>query len=125
LRGLHYQTAPHGEGKLIRCTRGSVYDVAVDLRPDSPTYCEWSAVELSADACRELYLPPGLAHGFQTLAANSELLYHMTEPYHASSAAGVRWDDAAFGVRWPDADDRYLSERDANFPSYAPARRSD
>jgi dTDP-4-dehydrorhamnose 3,5-epimerase len=119
LRGMHYQAAPHGECKLVRCTRGSIYDVIIDLRRDSPTYCGWFAVELTVDNRRALYIPEGLAHGFQTLEDASEVLYQMSERYAPSHARGVRWDDPAFGIRWPDAK-RTMSEKDASYPYYRP-----
>ena len=103
LRGLHYQAAPHGEAKLVRCTRGAIYDVAVDLRPDSPSYLRWFGVELSADNGRALFVPEGCAHGFQTLVDASEVLYQISTPYVPDAARGVRWDDPAFGIEWPPA----------------------
>lgn len=101
LRGLHYQIAPHAEAKLVRCTRGAIYDVAVDLRPDSPTFNQWIAVHLTADSRRAVYIPEGLAHGFQTLQDDTEVFYQMSEFYHAECARGVRWDDPAIGIQWP------------------------
>src|ERR1700678_2956828 len=94
LRGLHYQAEPHPEGKLVRCTRGAVFDVMLDLRRDAPTYCGWFATELSADNARAVYIPPGFAHGFQTLSDDAELLYQMTEAYRPELSRGVRWDDS-------------------------------
>ena len=117
LRGMHYQAAPHGEAKLVRCTAGAIHDVVVDLRPDSPTFRQWLAVELSAGNHRMLYVPEGLAHGFQTLEDGSEVFYQMSVPYHAASACGVRWDDPAFGIAWPLADP-LLSERDRAYPDF-------
>jgi dTDP-4-dehydrorhamnose 3,5-epimerase len=108
LRGLHYQAGPHGEAKLVRCTRGAVYDVAVDLRADSATHLRWFATELTAENRNALYVPDGCAHGFQTLAGDSEVLYQMSTPYVPGSGRGVRWDDPAFG--------RIMSERDAGYP---------
>jgi len=122
LRGLHFQRPPHAETKVVRCTRGAIWDVAVDLRPDSVTYCQWYAAELSADNHRMLYIPEGFAHGFQTLSADSEVLYQISTPYHGPSAAGVRWDDAAFGIQWPQAAKRVMSPRDAAFENYVPHR---
>ena len=101
LRGMHYQVAPHEEAKLVRCTRGAIYDVIVDLRPDSPTFREWVAVELTSDNHRMLYIPEGFAHGFQTLEDNTEVFYQMSEFYHPECASGVRWDDPAFMIEWP------------------------
>ena len=121
LRGMHYQAAPHGEPKLVRCVRGAVFDVAVDLRPDSPTYCRWFGAELSEENGRALYIPEGLAHGFQTLADESEVLYQMGHRYVPESARGVRWDDPAFAVAWPEpAGERVISEKDASYPDFAP-----
>jgi dTDP-4-dehydrorhamnose 3,5-epimerase len=117
LRGLHYQAEPDGECKLVRCTRGAIYDVIVDLRADSETYCRWFAVELSADNARELYIPKGLAHGFQTLTDDSEVAYQMSHVYVPEAARGVRWDDPAFGIDWPEAE-RTVSDRDSSFPDF-------
>jgi dTDP-4-dehydrorhamnose 3,5-epimerase len=101
LRGMHYQIAPHEEVKLVRCTAGAIYDVIVDLRPASPTHQHWFGVELSAANRLALYIPRGFAHGFQTLADESEVFYQMAEFYHPESARGVRYDDPAFGIAWP------------------------
>lgn len=119
LRGMHWQADPFPEGKLVRCTRGGIMDVAVDLRPSSPTYCRWVGVELTAGNGRALYVPPGFAHGFQTLADNSEVFYQMSETYRRELARGARWNDAAFGIDWPIANP-ILSPRDAAFPDYVP-----
>lgn len=116
---MHYQTAPHGESKLVRCTAGALFDVAVDLRAESPTYCDWHGIELSARNGRALYIPPGLAHGFQTLVDETEVLYMMGNPYVAESARGVRFDDPAFSIKWPIATGpRTISERDRSYPSF-------
>jgi dTDP-4-dehydrorhamnose 3,5-epimerase len=101
LRGMHFQAPPLQEAKLVRCTRGAIYDVIIDLRSDSLTFKHWVAVELSAENHRMLYIPEGFAHGFQTLEDNTEVAYQMSEFYHPESARGVRWDDPAFGFRWP------------------------
>ena len=101
LRGLHFQKAPHAEVKIVRCTRGAVFDVAVDLREDSATRGQWFGIELSADNHKQLYIPEGFAHGYQTLEENSEIEYSTTHVYAAASAGGVRYDDPAFGIRWP------------------------
>jgi dTDP-4-dehydrorhamnose 3,5-epimerase len=119
LRGLHFQADPHGEPKLVRCTRGGVFDVIVDLRPESATHRGWYGVELSADNGRALYVPPGMAHGFQTLQDASELLYMMGREYVPAAASGVRWDDPAFGIEWPPVAERVMSERDRRYPDYA------
>lgn len=121
LRGLHYQLAPHGEGKLVRCTRGCIWDVALDLRPESPTHLRWLGVELDADGTRSLFVPAGCAHGFQTLADDSEVHYQMTHVYVPDSARGVRWDDPSFAIDWPEPPagrERLISERDRAFPDY-------
>jgi dTDP-4-dehydrorhamnose 3,5-epimerase len=101
LRGLHFQRTPHGEAKFIRCVRGAIQDVIADLRPASPSFLRWQAFRLSPDDDLCLYVPPGCAHGFQTLADDSEVLYHMDAPYRAEAADGVRFDDPALGIAWP------------------------
>jgi dTDP-4-dehydrorhamnose 3,5-epimerase len=119
LRGLHYQADPHGETKLVRCTRGAVFDVAVDLRPGSPTRGRWWGVELSADDARQLYIPIGFAHGFQTLVDGSEILYAMGARYRAEEQRGARWDDPAFAIDWPappEGRERVISDRDRAHP---------
>jgi dTDP-4-dehydrorhamnose 3,5-epimerase len=119
LRGLHYQAEPHAECKLVRCTAGAVYDVIVDLRPDSPTHARWDAVELSAENRAAVYVPRGVAHGFQTLVDGSELLYAIDRAYVPSAARGVRWDDPAFGIEWPEPpSERIISDRDRGFADY-------
>ena len=120
LRGMHYQRAPFGEVKLVRCTRGALYDVIVDLRPDSPTYLGWFGVELSAANGRTLYVPEGFAHGYQTLEDGTEALYQMSQFHAPQAAGGARWDDPAFAIEWPPAERRIMSERDANWPDYQP-----
>ncbi len=117
LRGMHYQVAPKAEAKLVRCTRGAIYDVIVDLRPESATYCKWVAVELTPESLRMLYIPEGLAHGFQTLEDNTEVFYQMFESYSPDHARGVRWDDPAFGITWP-LPDPILSDRDRSYAFY-------
>ncbi|MBK8161670.1 MAG: dTDP-4-dehydrorhamnose 3,5-epimerase [Gammaproteobacteria bacterium] len=118
LRGMHYQAEPHQEVKLIRCTRGAIHDVVIDLRPDSPTHRHHVAVRLSAQDGNLLYVPEGFAHGFQTLEDDSEVFYQMSEFYHPAAARGVRWDDPAFGITWPPVGQRILSERDRSWPDY-------
>lgn len=118
LRGLHYQAAPNGQAKLVRCTRGAVYDVAVDLRPDSPTHKSWVGVELTAENRRMLYLPGDCAHGFQTLADDTEVFYMVSSAYAPASGRGFRWDDPAFRIEWPDVGERVLIERDQKYPDY-------
>ncbi len=114
LRGMHWQEAPHGETKLVRCTMGKIYDVALDLRRDSATFKQWFAVELSAQNRTMIYLPEGIAHGFQTLEDNSEVFYQMSAEYHAEAARGARFDDAAFSIHWP-LPVSIISEKDANY----------
>jgi dTDP-4-dehydrorhamnose 3,5-epimerase len=117
LRGMHYQAEPHGETKLVRCTRGSVYDVIVDLRPDSPTHRRWFAIELTADNGLQIFAPVGIAHGFQTLEDRSEILYQMGAAYVASLQRGMRFDDPEVEISWPEAPSgRIVSERDLSFP---------
>jgi dTDP-4-dehydrorhamnose 3,5-epimerase len=118
LRGLHYQEAPHREIKLVRCTRGSIFLVMVDLRPDSSTAGDWLGVELTADNERLAYVPEGFAQGYQTLEDDTEVLYQMSHHYVAEAARGVRWDDPAFGIEWPAAQERLISERDRAWPDY-------
>jgi dTDP-4-dehydrorhamnose 3,5-epimerase len=119
IRGLHYQADPHGEPKLVRCVRGEIFDVGVDLRADSPTYCRWHGVALSADNRRALYLPRGVAHGFQTLTDDVEVFYQMGHEFVPQAARGVRWNDRAFGIDWPDpAGERVISEQDRDFPDF-------
>lgn len=120
LRGMHFQREPYAEAKLIHCTRGAIYDVLIDLRPDSPAYCRWVAVELSADNERMLYVPEGLAHGFQTLADESEVSYQMAAMYRAEAAAGVRWNDPVFGIAWP-LQGLIISARDAAYGDFIPS----
>jgi dTDP-4-dehydrorhamnose 3,5-epimerase len=120
LRGLHYQAMPHEEGKLVRCTAGAVFDVALDLRPESPTLRAWVGVELSADNRFALYVPEGCAHGFLTLEDSSEVCYQMTEFYDPDAGRGVRWDDPAFGIEWP-AEVSVISERDRTYPDFGGA----
>ena len=121
LRGMHYQADPHGESKLVRCVRGAIFDVAVDLRADSPTRLRWHGAELSEENRRALYIPAGMAHGFQSLSDDSELLYLMGNAYVPEASRGVRWDDPAFAIDWPEPDGpRIISDRDASFPDFAP-----
>ena len=116
LRGLHFQALPFAETKLVRCTRGAIWDVVVDLRPGSPTFLEWVAVELSAENRRTLYVPEQFAHGYQTLEDGSEVWYQMSAPYAPQAARGLRWDDPKLGIDWPPAERRVISERDLAWP---------
>ena len=119
LRGMHFQAKPHQEAKLVRCTRGGIYDVAVDLRPESPTRYRWVAAELTADNYQMLYIPEGFAHGYQTLVDNTEIFYQMSETYHPESARGLRYDDPVFGVKWP-LPLSVISERDRSYADFEP-----
>ena len=117
LRGMHFQAPPHAEAKLVRCTRGAVWDVALDLRLDSPTYLRHAAATLSAENRLAFYIPEGCAHGFVTLEDASEIAYQISAEYHPAAGRGVRWNDPAFGIAWPEPV-VVLSERDANYPDY-------
>ena len=117
LRGMHYQAAPYQEAKVVRCTQGSVWDVIIDLRRESPTFKRWHGIELSAENRLALYIPEGFAHGFQTLADASELLYIMSEFYNANASRGLCWDDPAFAIQWP-LPNAHMSDRDRNFPRF-------
>jgi len=115
LRGMHYQRAPFEEAKLLRCVRGAIYDVLVDIRPRSSSYLRWFGLELTAESGRMLYVPEGVAHGYLTLVDQSDVLYFISAPYSAEHAAGVRWNDPRIGIVWP-AEPRVISDRDAAFP---------
>lgn len=117
LRGMHFQDKPHEEAKLLCCTRGAIYDVIVDLRRESPTFRQWAAFELTAENHKLLYVPEGLAHGFQCLEDNTEVFYLMSEMHHPELARGVRWNDPALRIRWP-LPDPIVSERDAAYPDF-------
>lgn len=118
LRGLHFQQAPHGEAKLIRCTRGAIYDVVVDLRPGSPSFLRWVGLDLTATSYRALYIPAGIAHGFQTLHDNTEIFYEISDFYEPSAAAGIRHDDPSLGIPWPKPVSR-ISAADRSWPTLA------
>jgi dTDP-4-dehydrorhamnose 3,5-epimerase len=115
---MHYQAVPYDEAKLVRCTRGAIYDVAVDLRPESPTFGRWVGVTLTAEDRNMIYIPEGCAHGFLTLEDDCEVFYQISQFYCADAARGVRWDDPAFGITWP-AEPRLISERDRTYPDFA------
>jgi dTDP-4-dehydrorhamnose 3,5-epimerase len=119
LRGLHHQAEPFAEAKLVRCTSGAIYDVAVDLRPESPAYLQWIGVTLTAAKRNTLYIPEGFAHGFLTLQDNTEVFYQMSEFYDPESARGVRWNDPAFKIDWPSAP-KVISNRDRDYPDFHP-----
>lgn len=116
LRGMHWQIAPHAETKLVRCLRGAIFDVVVDVRPDSPSFGQHQSFELSADNLRQLYIPEGFAHGFQTLTDDCMLHYQMGASFSAGSARGFRWDDPAVGIAWP-LPVTMLSDRDKDLPA--------
>jgi len=118
LRGLHYQLAPHDEVKLVRCVRGSVFDVLVDLRPESPTYLGWFGTELTADNRLQMYIPAGCAHGYLTLEDDTEVIYPVTCAYRPEAERGVRWNDPAFGIAWPLRGPSVISPKDASWPDY-------
>ena len=118
LRGMHFQVAPHEEAKLVRCVRGSIFDVVLDLRADSPTYLGWHGVRLDEGNGKALYIPKGCAHGFQTLSADSDVLYLISSAYVPEASSGVRWDDPTFGIEWPAAPERTIGERDRAWPDY-------
>lgn len=122
IRGLHYQSAPHEEVKVVRVVRGAIFDVAVDLRPDSPTFRRWVGVELSAGNRRLLYLPKGMAHGYQTLTDDTEILYFVSAPYSPPHQQGVRWNDPAFGIDWPLGAPTMIHDRDATYPDFTVAQ---
>jgi dTDP-4-dehydrorhamnose 3,5-epimerase len=121
LRGMHFQSAPHQEVKLVRCTKGGIYDVILDLRPTSATFMQWTAVELAHDNGRMLYIAEGLAHGFQTLYDDSEVFYQISEYYHPECARGVRWNDPAFRIKWP-LGNPIVSNKDSEYPDFVLAR---
>lgn len=117
LRGLHYQAAPHEESKLVRCTRGRLFDVLVDLREGSETYCQWFGTELSADSFRMLYVPEGCAHGFLTLEDNTDIMYQVSSFYAPGAEKGLLWNDPAFGIEWP-MEPVVISDKDRNQPAF-------
>ncbi len=121
LRGMHYQAEPHSEVKLVRCVRGRIYDAIIDLRPDSPTFKQWTGVELSAENRRMFYVPEGFAHGFLTLEDNSEVNYLVSEFYTPGHERGIRYNDPAFGIEWPGGDISVISDKDRSWPDYPAA----
>lgn len=118
LRGMHFQREPAAEAKVIRATRGSIFDAIVDLRPDSPTFKRWIGVALTAENRRALYVPEGFAHGYQTLEPDTETFYLVSEYYTPETEGGVRWNDPAFGIEWPNPATPILSEKDASWPDF-------
>jgi len=120
LRGMHYQPAPHGETKLVRAVRGRIFDVALDLRTDSPTYLKWTGAVLDAEEGQALFIPEGVAHGFLTLEPDTDVLYQIAPMFEPGHGAGVRWNDPAFSIDWP-APPEVISERDATYPDFRSA----
>lgn len=118
IRGLHFQIEPYQECKLVRCTRGAIYDVLVDVRPDSPTRGRWFGVELTAQNHRMLYVPEGCAHGYQSLVADTEVMYHVSQVYSPECERGLRWNDPAIGIAWPIIDGIIVSEKDRCWPDF-------
>jgi len=118
IRGMHFQAAPFEETKVVRAVRGAVFDVAVDLRPDSPTFRQWVGHELTADNRLIMCIPPGCAHGYQTLTDNAEVFYFVSAPYSPPHQRGVRWNDAAFGIAWPLGEPTSIHDRDASYPDF-------
>lgn len=121
VRGMHYQRPPHAEVKTIRCIAGALYDVIIDLRPESPTYGQWLGIELSAENGRMLYVPEGFAHGYQTLVDGTETFYQVSALYAPQAESGLRWDDPAIGVKWPITTGVAISEKDRAWPEFRPA----
>jgi dTDP-4-dehydrorhamnose 3,5-epimerase len=122
LRGMHYQATPWEQTKIVRCSRGAIFDVIIDLRPDSPAYRRWFGIELTPDNSRVLYAPKGVAHGYQTLVDDTEVVYLVTGSYQPAHERGVKWNDPAFGIEWPDSKGpRTINPRDAAFPDFVPA----
>ena len=120
LRGLHYQIAPHQEAKLVTCVRGTIWDVIVDLRPDSPTFRRWHGEELDSRDLRAMYVPEGFAHGFLTLSDESLILYQISVGYAEAHGRGIRWDDPALSIKWP-ASPSVIEARDLGYPDFDPA----
>ena len=117
-RGMHYQVPPHTQAKLVRCTRGAIYDVLIDMRPGSPTYKQWFAQELTGENRLMLYIPENFAHGFQTLEDGSEVFYQLSERYSPESERGFRWDDPAFAIQWPVTEGIIINDRDRGYPDF-------
>lgn len=118
LRGMHYQASPYEEAKMITCIKGAIYDVIIDLRPDSASYLQWETVDLSAGNRSSLFIPHGFAHGFQTLVDETEVFYQMSTYYHPESARGIRWDDPKFAIKWPDTNTRIISLKDKTYSGW-------
>jgi dTDP-4-dehydrorhamnose 3,5-epimerase len=122
LRGLHYQSEPHAEVKLVRCVKGSIYDVMIDMRPQSSTYMQWLGIELKAESYRMIYVPEGFAHGYLTLKDNTEVMYQVSEYYTPGSERGIRFNDPAFAIRWPE-DILFISDKDLSWQDFSPGGR--
>jgi len=118
LRGMHYQTPPYQETKLVSCIRGAIYDVIIDLRPNSPTYCEWLSAVLTEENGKIMYIPEGFAHGFQTLGADTAVFYQMSEFYDPDYSTGLRWDDPGIAIEWPYEENRIISLKDQMLPFF-------
>ncbi len=118
VRGMHWQAPPNEQAKLVRCTRGAVFDVVIDLRPDSPTYKQWYGADLTAENRLLLYIPEGCAHGYQTREDFSEIFYELSGKYAPPSERGVRWNDPVFGIRWPEMENVIIKDRDRDYPDY-------
>ncbi len=118
VRGMHMQTEPHGEIKVVRCTRGAIFDAFIDLRPESPTFLKWFGAELTEENHRTLYIPKGCAHGYQTLCDDVEVFYLVSTAYHAESETGLRWNDPFFAIDWPEKTNAIVSDKDAAWPLY-------
>lgn len=125
LRGMHYQVAPDEEAKLVNCLRGAIYDVIIDLRPDSPTYCQWFSAELRAEDYKMLYIPEDFAHGFQALEDHTVVFYQMSTFYHPESARGLRWNDPGFGIEWPEIRNRIISEKDQRYADFTVSQNTE
>jgi len=118
IRGMHYQSKPHEENKIVRCTRGKIFDVLIDLRPNSKTFKKWFSIELTENNYKMMYIPKGFAHGFQTLKDNTEISYDIFEFYYPKSSRGIRWDDDEFRIRWPLKVSK-ISQKDATYTSFS------
>lgn len=117
IRGMHYQVEPAVEEKLVRCTKGAIYDVIIDIRPDSPTFCQWISIDLNEHDYQMVYIPGGFAHGFQTLEDNCEVFYQMSEFYEPKYSMGIRWDDSAFQINWP-IENPIISDKDKSYKNF-------
>lgn len=121
IRGMHYQKAPYEEAKFVRCVRGALFDVIIDLRPGSPTYLKWAGFEISASSYQAVYVPAGCAHGVQTIEDHSEMLYMVSACYQPGAEGGIRWDDPLFNIQWPDVGPRIVSDKDLSWPDFQPS----